>query len=128
MPSLNYHIKAHFRISRNLKESPKQKGLRAFWGTVYLLKALRLGLMAMRRQQGLSTVIYKGKQWTISNWPGCAHVNLARKGEYAKGVPQCEIRDVHSIDEYLHRFRMGSGHYLGSWYEIDVQRRIYKYN
>ncbi len=124
MASLTYQIKAQVRISHNLQEGVRRRALRAFWATVYLFKALRLGLKAMGRQQGLSTVIYKGERWTISNWPTHDYVNLARKGEYAKGVPQMEIRDVRSIGEYLHRFRMGSGFYLGNWYQIDVQRRL----
>lgn len=125
MQSLTYHIKAHVRISHNLQEGRRLKALRAFWATAYLFKALRFGLAAMRRQQGLSTVIYRGERWTISNWPGHAYVNLARKGEYAKGVPMAEIRDVRSVGEYLHRFRMGASFYLRNWYEIDVQRRLY---
>ncbi len=125
MASLTYHIKAHARISHNLREGRRLKALRAFWATVYLFKALRLGLLAMRRQQGLSTVIYKGERWMISNWPTCSHVNLCKKDGYREGVPQEEITDVRSAEEYLHRFRMGATSYLGSWYEIDVQRRLY---
>ena len=125
MASLTYHINAHIRISHNLQEGRRLKALRAFWAMVYLFKALRLGLLAMRRQQGLSTVIYKGERWTISNWPGHAYVNLARNGGYAKGVSQLEIHDVRSFGEYLHRFHMGASFYLGNWYEIDVQRRLY---
>jgi hypothetical protein len=125
MASLTYHIKAHVRISHNLREGRRLKALRAFWATVYLFKALRIGLLGMRRQQGGSTVIYKGERWAISNWPGHTWVNLARKGEYAEAVPQHHIRDVRTIAEYAHRFKFMADWYLSSWYEIDVQRRLY---
>lgn len=121
-------MKKQLRISRNLNESKWLLVKRLFWAFALLFKAASIGLRGMRRQQMLSSVTYKGARYAIINWPGNERVNIARVGEYHEGILASEIQDVITPKELAWRFTAMWRWYMGSWYEIDVQRRLYTHN
>lgn len=123
---LRRDLGSQFRQSRNLGETLPTKCRRVFWATVFLAKALRIAVAAIRREQLGSRVVYEGGECFISNWSGSDYPTLAGACGYREFVPRAEIRNVLDAREVLHRFKFGLSFYLGCHYGNDVNRRIYR--
>jgi hypothetical protein len=102
------------------------KSLRAFWACVYLLKAFRCAVMAIRHEQIGSQVIWDGRECFISNWANSQYMTISGDRFYKEFVPREEIKNVINARELWHRFEFGLSFYLSNWYGIDVNKRIYK--
>lgn len=123
--TLKRDVGQQFRISRNLNESHWLKCQRAFWATIYLAKALRLACRSMSIECLGSTVSYEGHKRFVSNWAGGESVTLASDGFYREHCERSKITNVLTVSEIAHRFNFGFSFYLGNWYGIDIQKRIY---
>lgn len=111
----------------NLHETRRQKVRRVFWMLVYLAFAFRVAFRGMRREQLGSTVVYRGRKVFVSNWAGSAYPTLASSadGFYETHCDRREIRSVRSVGEYCHRFIACFGWWMGSWFGIAVNKRLY---
>ena len=123
---LRRDIGSQFAVSRNLKESIPRKALRAFWSCVYLLKAFRCAISAMRHEQLGSRVIWGGRECFICNLANSQFMTISGHQFYKEFVPREEIKNVVNVGELWHRFKCGLAFYLSNWYGIDVNNRIYK--
>lgn len=113
------------RSSINLGESSVTKMRRALWSAVYLVKAVKLSVSAMRQEQLGSMVRYRGQTLFICNWAGSPFPTLSGPGVYFENVPRNEVVNVVSLREMYHRFDARFSWYMSSWYGIDINRRIY---
>lgn len=125
--TLRRDIGGTIRTSRNLNEPVTKKIRRAFWSVVYLAKGLWIGFRSMFRQQLGSQVMYQGRKLYIANWAGTEFPSLSGDGIYVQFVHRDRIRNIISIQELAHRFDVGFGWYMSSWYGIDINKRIYKW-
>lgn len=123
--TINRDLGSQFRQSRNLNESLPLKCRRAFWAAVYCLKALKVALRAMAREQLGSRVIFDGREGYISNWAGSAAPTIAGECGYHVGVSRDRLTSVVDARELWHRFEFGFAFYMGSWHGNDVNRRLY---
>lgn len=123
--ALRRDLGSQFRQSRNLNEPLRLKCRRAFWAVVYLVKALKIAVRAMAREQLGSAVVFEGQRCFISNWANGAAPTLAGPCGYRVGVSRERITNVIDARELWHRFEFGFDFYMGSWHGIDVNRRLY---
>lgn len=119
-------VGALFRISRNLREGRIAKIKRCLWGVVYLFKGFATGVQFTFSEQLGSEVRFEGRECFVSNWAGSDSPTLSDgNGWYQKGCDRSQIVNKFGIREVRHRFHVGFGWYMGSWYTIDVQEKIY---
>lgn len=124
--TLRRDIGAEFHVSRNLGENRLTKIRRAAWAVVYLAKAIRIAVSSMWREQIGSTVIYQGQRCHISNWAGSCHPTVCGpNGLYKLYVPREELTSVVTANELWHRFNVGFDWYMGFWFDLDINRRLY---
>lgn len=116
---------SQFRQSANLGESLPTKCRRFAWSVIYLVKALRCAVNAVRREQLGSRVIYEGQECFINNWANGEFPTLAGACGYRQYVPRAEIVNVVDARELWHRFSFGFDFYIGYWHGIDVNKRLY---
>ncbi len=115
-----------WRTGSNLSESRWMKAKRACWMLVYLAYGVFVGVRGMWHEQLGSAVIYRGKKVFVNNWAGGAYPTLADgAGWYQVGCDRREIRSVRSIGEFCHRFRACFSWWMGSWFGIAVNKRLY---
>ena len=118
-------VGALFRISRNIGEGRIARCKRCFWGVAYLFKAFATGIGFTLSEQLGSEVRYEGRECFVSNWAGSASPTLADgHGWYQENCDRSKIVNRRGLREALHRFNVGFGWYMGSWYTIDVQNRV----
>jgi len=125
MRTLKRDIGSQFAVSRNIKETRWNRVRRVFWASVYICKAFKIAIKAIRRECLGSHVIYKGKECWISNWSNTDHPTLAADGFYEQNCDRKEIRNVVNIREFYHRFDVALHCYMGSHYGTDIMRRLY---
>lgn len=125
MRTLKRDLGAQLAVARNLEEGLIQRCCRYWWATIYLGKAFWIGLSSLRDERLGSRVIYEGRDCFILNWAGSSHPTLAGDGFYEQNVPREKITNVVNISELWHRFESGFSFYMGYWYGIDVNRRVY---
>jgi len=124
---LRRDVGAQFTTSRNLKEGWRLRLRRVFWASVYLAKGVAIALAGMRREHLGSRVLYKGRKYFVSNWAGGESPTLADdSGFYEQNCDRKYIRSVINLAELKHRFGAGLSFYLGNWFSIDVNRRLYQ--
>lgn len=115
-----------WRTGSNLHESRIMKVKRASWMLVYLAYGCSVAARGIWREQLGSTVIYRGRRVFVSNWAGSAYPTLADgHGFYEKHCDRREIQNVRSVGEFCHRFRSCFGWWMGSWFSIAVNKRLY---
>lgn len=115
-----------WRTGSNLCESRWMKTKRAYWMLVYFAYGCIVAVRGMRREQLGSTVIYRGKKVFVSNLAGGAYPTLADGvGFYEEYCDRREIRSVRSVGEYYHRFIVCFDWWMGSWFGIAVNKRLY---
>ena len=125
--TLKRDIGSQFAISRNLKEPSIIRVRRLFWAVVYLFKAVRIAIRAMRRETLGSHVIYKGRECWISNWSNTDHPTLAADGFYEQNCDRKEITNIVNLRELYHRFDFGLSNYTSNHYRTDIDKRLYKF-
>ena len=115
-----------FKCSRNLKEGWRLRLRRVFWVSVYLSQGVAIALAEMRREHLGSRVVYKGRKCFVCNWARHPSPTLADgSGFYKRNCDRKHIRNVLNLAELKHRFQAGLGFYLGNWFSIKVNRRLY---
>lgn len=115
-----------WRTGGNLGESRTMKAKRACWMLVYLAYGFIVAVRGMRREQIGSTVLYRGRMVFVSNWAGGAYPTLTdRHGFYERNCDRRQIQNVRSVGEFFHRFRSCFGWWMGSWFGIAVNKRLY---
>lgn len=123
---LKRDIGSLFAISRNIGEGKVAKCKRCFWGAVYLCKAVRIGVRSMFSEQLGSRVTYEGRECFVSNWAAGESPTLSDgNGWYQEHCERSKIVNKRGMREAWHRFEVGFGWYMGSWYTIDVQNRVH---
>lgn len=124
--TLKRGIGSQFAHSRNLKEGLGKKLSRIFWATLYLFKGLKIAVSQMRRECLGSRVIYEGKKCYVSNWANSDAPTLGGPDRfYEKHCPREKITNVMNLRELYHRFEFGLDFYMGNWYSIDVNKKLY---
>ena len=123
--TLKRDLGSQFRQSRNLNEPLPLRCRRAFWAAVYCLKALKIALRSMAREQLGSRVIFDGQEGYISNWAGSGAPTITGACGYRVGVSRDRLTSVVDARELWHRFEFGFDFYMGSWHGNDVNRRLY---
>jgi len=119
-------IRKQLAVSRNLNESARVKVGRMLWTHILLVKAVWLGLLALREEQLGSQVVYEGRKCYVCNWAGSDDPTLTGPGGfYEKRCPRSKIRNVITTRELLHRFRTGFRFYVTNWIDIEVHEKLY---
>ena len=123
---LRRDIGDQFNTSRNLKEGWRLRLRRIFWASVYLLKGLAIAVFGMRHEHLGSQVFYKGRKCFVSNWAGHVCPTLTDgSGFYEQNCNRRHITNVVDLAELKHRFEAGLSFYLGNWFSVNVNRRLY---
>ncbi len=123
---LKRDVGSQFAQSRNLGEGLRMRIKRAFWSAVYTANGLRVGLLSMRREALGERIVYEGRKGWINNWAGSEHpAIICDDGYYSHHADRNKLKTVGGIQKYAHRFRVGFGWYMGSWFGIDVNNRLY---
>jgi hypothetical protein len=112
--------------SRNIGESRWTFVVRMWLCAWCLLKACRLGVVGMFREQLGSAVTYEGRHCFINNWAGSAFPSLADgKGFYLEHAERSKVRNRITPKELLHRFVFGFSFYTSNWMGIEINNRLH---
>ena len=123
---LRRDVGAQINMSRNLKEGWRLRLRRVFWASAYLSKGVAIALSGMRHEHLGSQVVYKGRKCFVSNWARGSSPTLAdNSGFYEQNCNRKHIRNVVDLAELKHRFEAGLSFYLGNWFIVNVNRRLY---
>lgn len=124
---LRRDIGSQIAWSRNLNEGGALRLKRFFWASAFLLKGLARAMQAVRHEQIGSQVAYRGRRCFVSNWAGSVNPTLSDgSGWYQQHCDRSEIKNILNASEILHRFTFALGHYMGNWYGIDVNTKLYE--
>lgn len=124
---LKRDVGGQFATSRNMREGLRMRVKRAFWSVVYTAKGFRVGLSSMRREALGERIIYDGRKGWINNWAGSEMPSVVLvDGESVEHADRSKMKTVGGIQKYAHRFRVGFGWYMASWFGIDVNQRLYR--
>lgn len=111
---------------QNLRETRWKRLRRAMWMAVYTCKGVSTGLRFLKHEQIGSHVVYDGEFWSVLNWAGAPYVTLIRDDHVIRdNVPREHIRQVWNWAELRHRLIFGFGWWMGSWFGIAVNKRLY---
>ena len=112
-------IKKQMAISRNMNESLTTKTLRIFWVVVFLIKAARIGVKAMRCEELVSIITYKGKECFVMNWAHMPHTILEEDAGFYES-------NANSVKGLRQRFQVIFAWYCNHRLDISVQRKLTK--
>jgi len=127
MRTIKMIINKQLNWSYNLKEKNKTKIFRIFWSVIFLLKAIKIGLFGILKEQIGSAVVYNGENYTICNWANSEKPTLCGKnGYYKERADRKDIKNILSIKEIKNRFYYMFNWYVSCWLDIDVDKKIYK--
>lgn len=99
---------------------------RSAWMLFYTAKAVIIAARFVKHEQLGSRVVWNGKPWTVHNWAGCPYVTLINEERVVRHkVPREQFVQVRSAGELWHRFTFGFQWWMGSWFGIAVNKRLY---